>query len=437
MAAGSEEELEMRARFVGAAVLAAALVTSSAEATEVVAPPVPLTLAWCLERASGANPSLAADAAQADAARERIGSAGALEDPRFSYEASNVPVGDWDFKSTPLSGHQLRLSQRLPFPGLLSNRAEAARSGARAAEAELDDRRHSVAADVERAWAELGFAQRAVEITDRNLDLLRQLVEIAEARYRVGSGLQPDVLRAHVELTALLQQRLRHVAAVDTAEARLAALLDLPEDARLGRTAQLEELGAIPERGRLLARVEEASPRLRALQERVEEARRRRRAAQLEGYPDVDVGLGYRVRRSVAGDTVDGDDFVSAGVTLRLPVNRSKWRSRVAEREALLRREEARLRGERAALRDRIRSGHARLVRAHDEVALLGTGLLPQARQSLESSRAGYEVGRVDFPSLLDAQINLVQAELRLVQAQAERREAFAGLEAALGEGLR
>jgi outer membrane protein TolC len=183
--------------------------------------------------------------------------------------------------------------------------------------------------------------------------------------------------------------------------------------------------------------VEEASPRLRALQERVEEARRRRRAAELEGYPDVDVGLGYRVRRSVAGDTVDGDDFVSAGVTLRLPVNRSKWRSRVAERAALLRREEARLRGERAALRDRIRSGHARLVRAHDEVALLGTGLLPQARQSLESSRAGYEVGRVDFPSLLDAQINLVQAELRLVQAQAERREAFAALEAALGEGLR
>jgi hypothetical protein len=30
-----------------------------------------------------------------------------------------------------------------------------------------------------------------------------------------------------------------------------------------------------------------------------------------------------------------------------------------------------------------------------------------------------------------------VQAELRLVQAQAERREAFAALEAALGEGLR
>ncbi|UCE86918.1 MAG: TolC family protein, partial [Deltaproteobacteria bacterium] len=71
------------------------------------------------------------------------------------------------------------------------------------------------------------------------------------------------------------------------------------------------------------------------------------------------------------------------------------------------------------------------------EVRLLETGLVPQARQSLESSRSGYEVDKVDFLSLIDSQVDLLAAELSLVRAVADRRAAFAALEAALGESLR
>lgn len=399
--------------------------------------PEPLPLAWCLERAAAANPEVAADAAGAEAAQQRIAPAGAWEDPRIGYEASNVPVGRWDFSSTPLSGHQFRLAQRLPFPGLLGSRKEAARAAAAAAGSDLVARRIAVAADVERGWAELGFAQRAFEITERNIELLRQLVQIAEARYRVGSGLQQDVFRAHVELTALLQQQLRRTAAIASAEAALASLLDLPPDASLPRTDALAAGSALPRLADLLERVETQSPQLHAVAARVEEAEQRRRAAELEGYPGFDLSVGYRVRRDAAGDPVNGDDFVNAGVTIRLPVNRAKWRARVAEQDALLRRARAQHRATLASLRDRVRVSFAELVRADDEFSLTESGLLPQARQSLESSRAGYEVGRVDFPSLVDTQIRLLDAELRLVRATVDRRAAFAALEAAVGGELR
>ena len=59
---------------------------------------------------------------------------------------------------------------------------------------------------------------------------------------------------------------------------------------------------------------------------RIEEAEREERTAVLEGYPDFDLRLGYRIRRDVEGDPVKGDDFFSAGVTLRLPVDRGRWR---------------------------------------------------------------------------------------------------------------
>jgi outer membrane protein TolC len=205
----------------------------------------------------------------------------------------------------------------------------------------------------------------------------------------------------------------------------------------LPRTADLTDRAPVPDLDSLLGSIDEGSPLLRSLQARVEEAERLRRTAELEGYPDFDVGLGYRIRERFEEDPVNGDNFIGAGVKIRLPINRAKWRARVAERAALLRQAEARLRSARAQLRDTIRTRHADLRRAQDEVELLRAGLVPQTRQSLESNRAGYEVDKVDFLSLLDSQVNLLDAELALERAAAERRGAFSALEAAVGEVLR
>lgn len=399
--------------------------------------PTVLTLEWCLERASDANPALAEAAALASAAEHRIRSSGALDDPRIAYDASNIPTGDWDFESTPLSGHQLGLRQKLPFPGLLSSRKKAARRASEASNLLVEDRRLLTNGLVETAWSELGFAQRALDITNRNIDLLRQLAATAESRYRVGRGLQQDVLRAQVELTALLEERLRRVEAIARTSAHLVALLDLPPEAELPRTSALQLSTSIPPLSPLLGRLGEQNARLGASEQKVQEARARIRVTELEGLPDVDLGIGYRVRQNVPGDPVDGDDFFSAGLTVRLPLDRSKWRSKVSERKALLRRAEAELRRVRAELGAETRSAHAELVRASSEEALLETGLIPQARQSLEASRSAYKVGRIEFLSLLDSQVRLLGAELRLVRARADKRRAFAALETASGEKLR
>jgi len=399
--------------------------------------PDPLPLEWCLDVAARGNPDIAFDAAGAEASAHRVRPAGSLDDPRIGYAAVNLPVSTWDFDSSPMSGHQLELRQKLPVPGLLSSRKDAARAAADAAHETLVDRRGKVAAEVERSWAALGFAQRALELTDSSIDLLRQIAEIAEAKYRVGTGLQQDVLRAQVELTLLLEERLRRTATVRASAARLAALLDVPSAISFPRTDELADASALPALTPLLDRLPETSPRLRALSRQVDEAVRAHRAMELESYPDVDLGLGYRIRSAAPGDPVSGDDFVSAGLVFRLPVDRGKWRERIAERAALLRRAKASYRSGLARLSQAVSSIHADLERADAEVALLQTGLLPQTRQSLQSNRSGYRVDKVDFPSLVDSQVKLLEAQLSLVRAVADRRSAFAALEGAVGERLR
>jgi outer membrane protein, heavy metal efflux system len=428
-----------RSLVIGCAVLLIGAPAALAAAQEALPAdvPDPLTLAWCLARAGQGNPEIAVDEAAAEAASHRVGPAGALEDPRFAYSAVNIPVGRWSFDSTPMSGQQLELRQKLPFPGLLGSREAAARAAAEAQQESVEDRRRRIAAAVEQSWAELGYAQRALEITNTNIDLLRQIAQIAEAKYRVGQGLQQDVMRAQVELTLLLDERLRREAVVRTQEAQLAALLALPLSAPLPRTAALRDDTPIPALEALLEQLPESSPRLRALAKQVEEAEREQRAVALEGYPDFDLGIGYRIRNAAPGDPVAGDDFVSGGVTLRLPVDRGKWREKVAESDALLRRAKASRRVALEQLRSTVRAAFAALQRSDATVALLETGLVPQTRQSLEASRSGYEVDKVDFLSLLDSQVKYVDAELGLVRAVADRRVAFAALESSMGKELR
>ncbi len=404
---------------------------------EPTSPPDPLPLSWLLEQAEAANPSIAMERAAAEAAAHRITPAGALEDPRLSYQAINLPIDDFDFDSTPMSGHQFWLSQKFPFPGVLSNNQKAAHADSSAATSALKDRRNRIRSAVERAFAELGFAQRGLEITDRNIDLLRQLTRVAEAKYRVGTVLQQDVLRAQVELTALLQERLQRIESIAEAEAVMNALLNRMPSSRFPRTSELREEALIPDLAGLLERLETTSALMQASRARIEEAERRERATQFAGYPDFDLGIGYRIRQRAPGDPVAGDDFVSAGITVRLPVNRAKWRERVAERAALVRHAKAAHRDLRARLGEKIGTTFANLERAGAEVALLETGLVPQARQSLESSRSGYAVNKVDFLSLVDSQMRVLDSELRLVRAVADRRAAFAALEAAVGEKLR
>lgn len=400
-------------------------------------PPDPLPLAWCLDRAEDANPDLEVARMNVEAAEHRVYPAGALPDPRFHYDLSNVPTGDFDLSLTPLSGQQFGLSQRLFFPGLLSSRRAVAHSAAAVAQETLGDETRRIAATVERAWVELGFAQRARDVTAENIDLLRQLAKIAEAKYRVGEGLQQDVIRAQVALTELLDERLRREATIRSAEARLAGLLDLPPSLSFPLTASLRDSAPLPDLDLLLAQLESSSPRLRALVGRVEEAEHRQRVARLEGYPDFDLGFGYRLRRRVSGDPVNGDDFLGASLVIRLPIDRRKWRAQIAERDALIRRSKAEYRKVRAGLRNAVRARYADLERADQTISLLEDGLVPQARQSLNSSRSDYTVDKGSFLSLIDSQVRLLNAQLRLERAIADRRAAFAAIEASAGVSLR
>ena len=121
---------------------------------------------------------------------------------------------------------QVTFSQAIPFPGNRRLMEAAARYEADAGFARVEDTRLMLAARVRATWWRLFQQDRALEIVAQNQALMRDFIEIAQTRYRVGNGLQQDVLLAQLELSRLLDRELRLTGMRARTEAALAALLD-------------------------------------------------------------------------------------------------------------------------------------------------------------------------------------------------------------------
>ncbi|MEO0250489.1 MAG: TolC family protein, partial [candidate division WOR-3 bacterium] len=66
-------------------------------------------------------------------------------------------------------------------------------------------------------------------------------------------------------------------------------------------------------------------------------------------------------------------------------------------------------------------------------IQLYGTGVIPQATLSLESAIAGYQVGSVDFLTLIDNLVTLLDYEMKYYEVLIDYQKALAQLEPFVG----
>jgi outer membrane protein TolC len=78
----------------------------------------------------------------------------------------------------------------------------------------------------------------------------------------------------------------------------------------------------------------------------------------------------------------------------------------------------------------------AALDSARRTESLVASQLLPQTELSLRSALAGYENGKVDFATLLDAQRQIRKARQDRLKAQVEAQLRLAEVERIVGEDL-
>ncbi|MDX8411373.1 MAG: TolC family protein [Mariprofundaceae bacterium] len=385
------------------------------------------------------NPGLAAQAANARALAQLPAQLGSLPDPTLSFKAMNLPVDSFSATQENMTQLQAGISQSIPFPGKLTLRQQAASLEAEAAGLDADEHRLILLRNVRIGWWNLFYLERALGIVRRNQELLRQFVRIAETKYKVGKGLQQDVLLAQLELSKLLDVEISLHAAARRETAALNALLNRPAHMPIRLPASVDEsLPEAPAEQALAQTAQSARPLLHRYAKHIEAAETRVSLAEKDYYPDFKLGAAYGLRSGV--NPVNGrnrPDFASVMFSLNLPIySGSKQDRKMNQRKAELIRSEFSLADARATVLAEISRALADYDKARAQVSLFRQGIIPQANLTVASMLAGYQVGKVDFLSLVSSQVTLYNFETQYWQAIASANQALARLAAAVGKEI-
>ena len=189
-----------------------------------------------IQEAVAANPEIRAEGKRWDAAKERPPQEGSLDDPMLSFEIVNLPTNTFSFSQDDMTMKQFSVSQTFPYFGKRGLRSEVAQREANAIGQGYRDKRNEIVRRVKEVFFELYVVDRSLEVVEKNREVLRQFVKIAETKYSVGKGIQQDVLKAQVELSRLLDEQIRLEQSRQAAGARLNAILNRSPQTPLART---------------------------------------------------------------------------------------------------------------------------------------------------------------------------------------------------------
>lgn len=394
------------------------------------------SFAGLLDYAREHNPEFAAMRYEADAAAQRVQPASALSDPVLRTELMDITNQGADkipnLLPSQVGSTRYTLMQTLPWFGKRDLKRGAAEAGANQAQARSAATWAELSAQIKSAYAQHYFVAGNQKIARDLLDLIVQMGQVAQARYANGLAAQQDAIRAQVEQISMKTELVMLDSSKRQIEARLNALLARPANMPLAVPQRLRNIPAIVSLENYTAleqRIREHNPDLFVDEANLQASENNRDLVQKNRYPDFTLGV---------SPTQFGTAVREWGVMVEfnIPLQQASRRSQERESEAMLAAAQAR----KEATANRILSALAEslsgIEAAQRTESLSSGGLLPQAKITYESALIGYQTGKVDFATLLDAARQVLKAKLEVLKAQTDAQMRLAEIERLLGEEL-
>jgi outer membrane protein TolC len=291
--------------------------------------------------------------------------------------------------------------------------------------------RRRIVADVKAAFYDYWYFDKAIRTTQQNRDLLTKLSQIAEARYRVGKGMQADVLRSQVEISMLLQKLTTLEQQRATAQARLNALMGRDTDTPLPPAADISGPSSLSySLDELYKLARENDPEYQRMQKMIERNQLAVNLAQKDYLPDLTVGYMYQQRPAMS-------DMHGLTFTVNIPVfYKTKQREEVRQAtEEELSSTKARDNRQNELYFD-LKQNYLAAKASETLLKLYSQGVVPQSSLALESSMSSYQVGNVDFLTVVGNFTTVLNYETDYYRELANYQAALARMEALTGADL-
>jgi outer membrane protein TolC len=319
-------------------------------------------------------------------------------------------------------------SQELPYPGKRSLRASVAQHEVAISTAEENSVVWNVLTRLKLAYFQLAASQSIISVLAKNQQVVDQIEQGAEARYRVGEGMQQDVLRAQLERTKLLNELSMQRRESAQAQVVLKALLNRPAESP-DLVPEPLSVRHIPASDALIAKLRERNPEVQVSAEQVSQGRTAVELAKREKKPDF--GVQYMWQH-----TADNfRDYYMGTFSIKLP-NRSRVRAAEGEAEAKVAQAEAEKESRLKQMESDLGEQLAIVQTADQQLKVYEEGLIPQSEAALNAGLVGYRTGKQEYQGLLASFSDTLQLSIDRERTLAEHEAAIARIEGLIGEEL-
>jgi cobalt-zinc-cadmium efflux system outer membrane protein len=367
------------------------------------------------------NPEVAAAALDFDAALHKIGTAGVLADPTLSLEA-------WDINSQGVAQRRFGINQEFKLWGKYGLERGVAQADADAVKYRGQATVIDLVAKVIAAHGEYNAAYEAVDISLEVKRRFDEILGLLKSRYGTTSVDQQEVIKAEIEAASAEVDVVRRQGEIKSAAARLNALISRPPLAPLAKP-----IGFRPVRTIGLAQVQQralsANPLLALAGAQTTSAARSKSLADLNYYPNVNLGAKYIQQRGMADTGV----FQAA---INLPL---QYEAKDAEQQAAGARfsaAEARNEAIRLRIDGQIADAWFTVDALRKVVQIYAVRQLPPARSSVDNARSGFQAGTSDLSLVFESERRLRAVQLDLLKLKVELQMKYAEMERLAGGSL-
>jgi outer membrane protein, heavy metal efflux system len=389
------------------------------------------SLASLIEEATSKNPQILAATHAYKAASHAPASAAALPDTQIMVQQLSVgsprPLAGYTNSNFAYVG--IGISQELPYPGKRKLRAEVAGHQAESLQAQSASTTRDVLERIKSVYFHLAYVQQSIYVLEHHNQVLAEMQQIAESRYRVGQGNQQEVLKAQLQHTKILQEITMNHRDEGQLEAQLKQLLDRSQDSADIITEPLTQRTLPYSSAQLLQFVQNQSPPVQVQQAMLKQTESQVALAQKEFRPDFNLQYMYQ------NTDRKFRDYYMLTFSVTLP-NRGRRRAELAEAREKQETANQELRAEVQRQMAEVQQQFVMAQTSAEQLKIYKEGLIPQAAAELRSALAAYQANRQDFQTLFSSFLDVLDLDLQYQRELAEHETALAKIEALTGVTL-
>ena len=335
--------------------------------------------------------------------------------------------------------HKEMTSMKFPFPDMLALKGQIVTEDVQIAQREIDITLRDLVTDIRLAYSDFLYLTEAIRINQESQQLLRQMIQIAQAKFRAGIGKYHTVIMAQVEFSKLSDSILTLEKQRETTIARINTLLNRPADAPLGMPKPPVHEEVVQPLADLYTVALKFRQEIQKQKLTISRMNLMIQLATRMAYPDTTFGASYfEERMKLSSGTLKMPPTFPTQRTLNLGNSASFGRKDAYIREVEIKvgAMEQMLAGLENKTRFAVKKHHFGLETAKRSIVLYRNALLPQAQDALETANTAYQAAQIDFISFLDTERTLLKFRLEEQRAFRDHRHHLAQLEQAVGQVL-